>query len=280
MWVAGTNGLSNATISQHLPLLAQRIAAVGGVVPGTLRAPALTLKQLTKHYGETVALDNATITFAPGAIHTILGENGSGKSTLLKLLSGVVQPTAGEIRLGDMPVHPGSPREVQRLGFGTVFQEVLIAPHRSVLHNIFLGVDGFLKRGVPLGCRRNVAEAVLGAIARQPIDLDQPAGTLPLAAQQVVVIARTLVRLPRILLLDEITAALDYADRDHLFETIEDYARAGSIVIFISHRMEEVRRLSDRVTVLRSGRVTETVERERVSGDVLLRLMMPEAYAA
>jgi ribose transport system ATP-binding protein len=263
-----------------LPLLARRIAEAGGTVPNTFAAPALTLRGLTKRYGETVALDNVSIDFAPGSIHTILGENGSGKSTVLKLLSGVVQPTAGEIRLGDTAVHPGSPREVQALGFGTVFQEVLIAPHRSVLQNIFLGVDGFLKRGVPLGCRRGVATAVLGAIGQQAVDLDQPAGTLPLAAQQVVVIARTLVRLPRILLLDEVTAALDYADRDNLFETIEDYARAGSIVIFISHRMEEVRRLSDRVTVLRSGRVTETVERERVSGDVLLRLMMPDAHVA
>jgi ribose transport system ATP-binding protein len=125
-----------------------------------------------------------------------------------------------------------------------------------------------------------VAGAVLGAIGTIPINLDQPAGALPLSARQLVVLARALVRLPSVLLLDEASAALDFADRDLLFQAIEDYARAGNIVIFISHRLDEVQRLSDRVTVLRNGRIVETLGRDQTTTERLLKLMIPQAEFA
>jgi ribose transport system ATP-binding protein len=242
-------------------------------------APVRSLKveNLEKRYGETVALTGATIGFKPGSVHTILGENGSGKSTLLKILSGIVQPSEGDVFLNGNRVSAGAPRDMQALGLATVFQEVLIAPHRSVVENVFLGYDGMFLRNIDKSHRIAATEALLAAIARTEIDVHAPAGSLPLAAQQLVVIARAFARLPSILLLDEATAALDFADREQVFEAIEDYARAGHIVIFISHRMEEVKRLSDRVTVLRSGRVVETIERDSISSALLLKLMAPEA---
>lgn len=242
-------------------------------------APIRSLKVdgLGKRYGETVALTGATVEFKPGSVHTILGENGSGKSTLLKILSGIVQQSEGHVFLNGERVSASGPHDMQELGLATVFQEVLISPHRSVIENVFLGYDRMFSRNIQKSHRTAATRMLLEAIARFGIDPHVPAGTLPLAAQQLVVIARAFARLPSILLLDEATAALDYADRDQVFEAVEDYARAGHIVIFISHRMEEVKRLSDRVTVLRSGRVVETIEREAISSALLFKLMAPEA---
>jgi ribose transport system ATP-binding protein len=236
----------------------------------------LTLSGVTKRYGETLALVEADLAFTPGHVHTILGENGSGKSTLVKLLSGVVAPTAGEIRLDGRVLRLTRPADAQRHGIATVFQEVLLAPERSVLENIFMGYDGLLTYRLSRAERQAKAAQILAHVSRTPMDLDQPAGEAALAQQQLIVLARALVRDPRILILDEVTAALDFGDRDVLFEAVRSFVAAGRLVIFISHRMDEVRRLSDRVTVLRSGRVVETLAGAEITGTRLLALMLPD----
>jgi ribose transport system ATP-binding protein len=236
----------------------------------------LTMSGVTKRYGETVALSDADVAFQQGHVHTILGENGSGKSTLVKLLSGVVRPTAGTISLDGRPVELGRPTDAHRLGISTVFQEVLLAPERSVLENIFMGYDGLLAYRISMAERRRRAAEVLARVARTGLDLDRPAGTVPLAQQQLIVLARSLVREPRILILDEVTAALDFGDRDALFDAVRAFVATGRLAIFISHRMDEVRRLSDRVTVLRSGKVVETLEGAEITGPRLLSLMLPD----
>jgi ribose transport system ATP-binding protein len=236
----------------------------------------LTMSGVTKRYGETVALSDADVAFQQGHVHTILGENGSGKSTLVKLLSGVVRPTAGTISLDGRPVELGRPTDAHRLGISTVFQEVLLAPERSVLENIFMGYDGLLAYRISMAERRRRAAEVLARVARTGLDLDRPAGTVPLAQQQLIVLARSLVREPRILILDEVTAALDFGDRDALFDAVRAFVATGRLAIFISHRMDEVRRLSDRVTVLRSGKVVETLEGAEITGSRLLSLMLPD----
>jgi len=235
----------------------------------------LEVENLSKTYGETVALDGASIAFAPASIHAILGENGSGKSTLVKLLSGVVAPTRGVIRIDGRPVSRLSPSAFQALGVATVYQEVLVAPDRSAVDNILLGLDGLLRRGVPRVRRRSAAIEALAPIAKTEIDLDAPAGGLPLAARQLIVLARALARRPRALILDEATAALDFADREAVFSTMESFARAGGLILFISHRMDEVMRLADFVTILRNGGVVETAPRSSLSPDQMLRLMAP-----
>ncbi|WP_027135475.1 ATP-binding cassette domain-containing protein [Geminicoccus roseus] len=238
----------------------------------------LTMSGVTKRYGETVALADAHVTFDRGHVHTILGENGSGKSTLVKLLSGVVRPSAGTIRLDDRPIELARPADAQRLGIATVFQEVLLAPARSVLENVFMGYDGLFRYRIDRAERRRRAEAALASVTRNPLDLDRPAGTVPLAQQQLIVLARALVREPRILILDEVTAALDFGDRDVLFEAIRAFVDGGRLALFISHRMDEVRRLSDRVTVLRSGSVVETLETGEITERRLLSLMLPDTH--
>ncbi len=239
----------------------------------------LDVEDLSKTYGETVALDGANIRFRPGTIHAILGENGSGKSTLVKLLSGIVPPTRGAIRFDGTPLAEFAPAAVQRFGLSTVFQEVLIAPDRTAADNILLGSDGLFHRSIPRAQRRDAAAAALAPIAKTEVDLDMPAGQLPLAVRQLIVLARALVRKPRILILDEVTAALDFNDREAVFVTMEAFARAGGLILFISHRMDEVLRLANFVTILRNGRVVETLDRASVTSESMLKLMAPAAAA-
>jgi ABC-type sugar transport system ATPase subunit len=236
----------------------------------------LEVKSISKRYGETVALSEASIAFRAGTIHTILGENGSGKSTLVKLLSGIVQPDAGLIELDGEAFAGRRPADFQKAGFATVFQEVLIAPDRSVADNILLGVDGLWKRNIPRGERRNRAADVLARFAKTQVPLDLPAGLLPLAVQQLVVLARAVARSPRILILDEITAALDFADRAAVFELMRELAGQDVLILFITHRMDEVTALSDRISILRGGKVVRTEDGGVSTSEELLKAMAPQ----
>jgi ribose transport system ATP-binding protein len=237
----------------------------------------LEVASLSKRYGETTALDDVTLTFARGHIHAILGENGSGKSTLVKLLSGIIPQSAGTIRIDGQTIDGKKPAYIQKLGLSTVFQEVLLAPERSVADNILLGSGALLGWRKSHAKKREQAAKALARITRTPIDLDAKASSLSLAASQLVVIARAMVRQPAVFVLDEITAALDLPDREAVFQMMEQHVRAGGLILFISHRMDEVLRLADRVTVLRNGSVVATLERSDVTADLLLHLMAPAA---
>ncbi len=237
----------------------------------------LEVQDLSKSYGETRALDGVSIAFESASVHAILGENGSGKSTLVKLLAGIVPPTRGRVLIDGRPLQAFTPASAQAAGIATVFQEVLIAPDRSVTDNILLGCDGLFRRAIAASRRRDEAATALARITGTPIDLDAPAGGLPLAVRQLIVFARALVRKPHALILDEVTAALDFADREAVFRTMENFASEGGLVLFISHRMDEVMRLARRVSVLRSGILVETLNAAQTSPDELLRLMAPAA---
>ena len=244
-----------------------------------VNAAPLAVEGLSRSYGQTIALRDASLQFDPGTIHAILGENGSGKSTLVKLLSGVVAPTRGRIMVSGEVVTVGDPATMRRLGVGTAFQEVLVAPDRSVADNVLLGCDRLFRRVVPRVRRHGVVAGLLAQITDRAIDPARRAGDLDLPTRQLLVIARALAIAPRVLVLDEVTAALDHAERERVFAFMQDFVAAGCLVLFITHRMDEVARLADRVTILRSGSIVRTVLRDEASAPLLLSLMAPQPPA-
>jgi ABC-type sugar transport system ATPase subunit len=234
----------------------------------------LEVSAVAKAYGETRALTSCSLTLRRGEILVLMGENGSGKSTLIKILSGLVRPDRGEIIVAGSR-HPGfaSPSSARRLGIATVFQEVLLVPGLSVLDNVQLGLDGLVRRrGLPVGRRAQIG-AYLSRLLDQQIDVEAPVGSLGLGIGQVCAIVRALMQAPRVLLLDEATSALDFRVRDRLFEIIRELRTGGVATAFISHRMDEVETIADRVTVLRSGSTVSTLERSEATPATLVRLM-------
>jgi ribose transport system ATP-binding protein len=235
----------------------------------------LEVRDLSKAFGETRALASCDVTADRSQVHAVLGENGSGKSTLVKILSGVIAPDSGELRIAGARTTEFSPGAARDAGIASVLQEVLVAPNRTVVDNIFLGHDAFVRRSHSRAERRERGHAALAQVTQTPPHLDAFVGDLPLSQRQLVTIARALVREPRILILDEATSALDIGDREVLFEAIREVVAAGSLVIFISHRLEEVMEISDLVTVLRNGTSIKTLRRGEFEVHHLLRLMSP-----
>jgi ribose transport system ATP-binding protein len=235
----------------------------------------LEVRELSKSFGETRALTSCTLTAEQGQVHAVLGENGSGKSTLVKILSGVIVPDGGELRIAGERMTQFSPTGAREAGVAPVLQEVLVASNRTVVDNIFLGHEPFVRRSLTRAERRERAHAALARITSTPPNLDAFLGELALSQRQLVTIARALVRDPRVLILDEATSALDIGDRRILFDAIRELVADGSLVIFISHRLDEVMEISDVVTVLRSGTSIDTLRRGEFEVHHLLRLMSP-----
>ena len=232
----------------------------------------LKTAKLVKRFPGVLALDRFDIEFEAGQIHALVGENGAGKSTLVKILSGVYPPTSGEVLWEGTPVRFVSPRDASGR-IGVVHQERELIPHFTGYENLFLGLEhssfGFLRK------RRMEGEArkFLGRY-RMNVDLSLPAYRLSSGQQTMLAILKVLFRDPRVVIFDEPTAPLSVAECEVLFSLIRDLKENGRAVLYISHRLSEVIRIADRVTVMRNGCKAATVSGSEIDEDGLIRLMI------
>ncbi len=242
---------------------------------------ALRVAGVVKAYGATVALAGVSFAVRTGAVHALLGENGAGKSTTVKLLSGLVQPDEGSVALFGETVRLPTPHEAQRHGVQTAFQEMTLIRDLTVAQNMLLpraptGPLGQIRRREG---ERKVA-AHLADLGLEGIDPRAEIRDLELAVRQKLEIARAIFRRPRILLLDEPTSTLSGRDIDWLGGLIDGLKTQGVTVVFISHRLPEVRRFCDRLTVLRNGRDVGEADVNEISDDEVVRLIVGRSLAA
>jgi len=233
----------------------------------------LQLEGIRHRYGQTLAVRSCNFGVRAGEIHGLVGENGSGKSTIVKILSGVVRPSEGSLVWQGRPLTLSSPKAAQTAGIVTVFQETLVIDEMSGRDNVFLGQDGLFGHHRGFTRERERATEILDSLGYEATILDQPAYMLTIGQRQIITIARALARPWKLLILDEATSALDPVTRDRLFEVVLAAVKAGSAVLFVSHRMDELSRLIDRSTVLRSGVTVATMGRAEASTALYLRLM-------
>ncbi|MDX6313492.1 MAG: ribose transport system ATP-binding protein [Streptomyces sp.] len=240
--------------------------------------PVLAARDLVKTYGGVLALDGAGIALAAGEVHALAGENGAGKSTLVKLLLGIERPDMGVVELEGVPLPFAGARKASAAGIAVVAQELSLFPDLSVLENLF-PYGSPRRAGLTSPARaREKATAVLAELGLSGIPWHAPLGRLDLADQQLVEISRALLEHPRVLILDEPTSALPVDAVERLFTVIRRLVGQGLAVLYISHFLEEVRRLADRISVLRDGRnVMDGTPVARVSLDALVEAMLGDA---
>lgn len=214
--------------------------------------PLLRMEHISKRFPGVVALDDVSFEILPGEVHGLLGENGAGKSTLLKILSGAYQPDAGMIALAGEPILMPTPLDAQRQGIVTIYQEFNLIPTMTLAENMFLGRE---PGSGPFISWKRMREATAEALGRLGLDLDpmMPVSDLSVGEQQMVEIARALSMESRIIIMDEPTSALTEHEVDRLFRIIAELKKRGISIVYVTHRLQEVMQICDRVTVLRDG---------------------------
>ncbi len=234
----------------------------------------LRMENIYKRFGATLALASVDLHVASGEVLALVGENGAGKSTLMKVLSGAHRPDEGKMWLDGVPYAPRSPLDARRLGVAMIYQELSLAPHLSVMENILLGMEP--RRGLVLDWKELRRKAAMGleAIGRPDIPLGLAVGQLPIAEQQLVEIARAVAIGCRVLVLDEPTSSLTRHDVERLFELVARLKEQGLAIIYISHFLEEVQAVSDRITVLRDGKSVGGGATGALTNDQIVKLMV------
>jgi ribose transport system ATP-binding protein len=236
--------------------------------------PVLEVSGIRKRFGAVTVLDGVQLTIRPGEIHALMGENGAGKSTLMKILAGVYQPDAGTIRVGGQPVRITCPADARACGINLIYQELSVAANLTVAQNIFMGAEPRGRFGIVDTARMNRRAAEVLHSLGATFAPNRIASGLSIADQQQVEIARALVHDSRVLIMDEPTAALSERETERLFGVMRALRERGIAIIYISHRMAEVRMLADRVTVLRDGTWIGELTREEATPDTVVRMMV------
>jgi len=234
----------------------------------------LRMRDVSKRFGATVALEDVSIEVAAGQALALVGENGAGKSTLMKVCSGAVKADAGRMWLDGAPYRPSNPLEARRAGVAMIYQELSLTPHLSVQENIMLGMEPATLGVVRAKqVRRRTIEAIK-EFDNPELTPDARVSNLSVGSQQLVEIARALAIGCRVLVLDEPTSSLTQQDVERLFEIIGRLKRQGKAIVYISHFIEEVKRVADRVTVLRDGRVVGSSDVDAITTDEIVALMV------
>lgn len=238
--------------------------------------PYLCLEKITKSFGSFVANDNVSFSVEYGTIHAILGENGAGKTTLMNILSGLYQPDGGQIYLEEKAVKITSPSAAITLGIGMIHQHFMLVPQLTVTENIILGTSNSWRLNF-----RQKKQEIAALCQTYGLDVDPTAkvGNLPVGVQQRVEILKVLYRKAKLLILDEPTAVLTPSEVASLVATLRQLAASGHIIIFISHKLDEVISLCDTITVLRRGKVVANTTTQEITAQKLAELMVGREVA-
>ncbi|MEO5823240.1 MAG: sugar ABC transporter ATP-binding protein [Vicinamibacteraceae bacterium] len=250
--------------------------------PGTTAAaaaPLVRLRGIGKRYAAPVLAD-IELSLQSGEIHALMGANGAGKSTLSKIVSGLIAPDSGAMHLAGEPYRPRNRRDAQRAGVQIVLQELNLIPTLSVAENLFLADLPHRVGVVATRALRTQAIAALRMVGLDTLDPDLPAGRLGVGQQQLVALAAAFAQPCRVLILDEPTAALTDAEIGRAFDHLRRLAASGTAILYISHRLEEIRRLCHRITILRDGRIVGERDASQASLDELVGLMVGEGVLA
>jgi rhamnose transport system ATP-binding protein len=234
--------------------------------------PAVEFRSISKSFGATVALADVSLSIEPGHVHALVGENGAGKSTLGKVLAGIIPPDSGEIMLAGRAVSFGSPRQALSAGVTMIAQELSLVPGRSVIENVFLGIEPHVG---PFVRRREIRQRFDELVARSGIEVsaNTHVGDLRIGEQQKVEILRALARDARIIVMDEPTARLSLTETRILLSTVRQLAASGTTVVFVSHFLDEVLEVADDVTIMRDARVVRTGPSDQETRDLLIEGM-------
>jgi ribose transport system ATP-binding protein len=238
-------------------------------------SPALEMRGISKSFAGNTVLADVNLTVAAGEVHALVGENGAGKSTLMKILAGVHRPDAGAVLIDGHDVRFGSPREALACGVAMIYQELSLAPHLTVADNIFLGREPLSIPSIGLVDRRRMNENARRILNEYGFQLNPQSrvGQLSAANRQLVEITRAIVEAKRVIVMDEPTSSLTSQEVAELFRLIRDLKQRGLAVIYISHRLEELPEIADRLSILRDGRAVYTGPWGEISTDEMIRHM-------
>jgi len=239
----------------------------------------LSLANISKRFGPSVALDGVNLSLQKGEVHALIGENGAGKSTLMNVLAGLVQADSGTMEVEAAPYSPSSPLDARSRGIALIHQELSLFPHLSVAENIMMGIEPSRAGVLDIKRLRERTTEVLGTFHHPEIAPEACVSSLSIAARQIVEICRAIAARARIILMDEPTSSLPRDDVAHLFSVIRKFAAQGITVVYISHFLEEVREIANNFTVLRDGRSVATGTIGSVSDEELIAHMVGRPVA-
>ena len=241
----------------------------------------IRMEGICKNFYGVRALNSVHFDLRAGEVHALMGENGAGKSTLMKILAGIYQKDSGEIFFENVPVSITDSRSAQKLGISMIHQELNLMNHLSAAQNIFIGREARRAGGLLLDEKsQNEQARELFSLLKLNLEPTVKMGDLVVAKQQMVEIAKAISFKSRVLIMDEPTAALNDTEINELFKIIRQLRSEGVGIIYISHRMDELKQIADRVTVMRDGHVIDTLDVPTVSTDEIIKLMVGRSLAA